>query len=329
MTDSTNPSSDSFIKFEVSAGNIIHLKTVYNESLQKTQIICDLCGKQVNITTYDNTYRFSCHRNSKSCKATQCKAEKQARQEHMAAILSAPQSGITLHHSQNTSSISGASTPRFSDYHSGFIPIAPYEPESFNLSLSGPSHFSDNIETGEDLDDEEEISNLTSSIVDLYTSAPLKMDATEASVHCDGVLVHWTPGSVWNTYPYQQHKNTNLSWEPIGFDEQNKENLYLHSKHCTGVPSSFLEISERVCSNCRGIPYLAEFQKFINHAVVTSEHTLWEYLNQKQLQSLLVNTTKKYRALKLKVSFLLLFFFSFNTEYITFSFLTKKEEFHN
>ena len=33
---------------------------------------------------------------------------------------------------------------------------------------------------------------------------------------CAGALVHWEPGSVWNSYPYQQHEAQALPWEPVG-----------------------------------------------------------------------------------------------------------------
>lgn len=41
------------------------------------------------------------------------------------------------------------------------------------------------------------------SLAGPHLSSPI-LEPNEAQ-ECTGVLVHWTPGSVWDTYPYHQH----------------------------------------------------------------------------------------------------------------------------
>jgi len=78
--------------------------------------------------------------------------------------------------------------------------------------------------------DIEDVSGLAVSMTILQSSLPI-LDLNEVQ-ECTGVLVHWTAGSVWDSYPYMQHSIRSLPWEPIGFDGNNKW-LHLHSKHCS------------------------------------------------------------------------------------------------
>lgn len=80
-------------------------------------------------------------------------------------------------------------------------------------------------------EDSDNVSDLAVSMADLRSSSPsLDIDSPQV---CTGVLIEWTAGSVWDTYPYHQHGIRNHPWEPIGF-EGNDSCLRsgLHSKDC-------------------------------------------------------------------------------------------------
>jgi len=74
------------------------------------------------------------------------------------------------------------------------------------------------------------------------------LDPVDPSGGCTGVLVKWQPGSVWDTYPYQQHEVQKLPWEPIGFE--NKEWLRLRSIKCAIYLNSCSETEQNthVCT---------------------------------------------------------------------------------
>jgi hypothetical protein len=113
------------------------------------------------------------------------------------------------------------------------------------------------------------------------------------------VLVKWTAGSVWDTYPYHQHGIWNLPWEPIGF-EGNDNWLRLRSKYCC-IALAHSEINHLCCHKCAAIPSSPAFQKFVGRATDAAEHTPYSYLTQRQLHKLLLKVTLKYRELALKV----------------------------
>ena len=79
------------------------------------------------------------------------------------------------------------------------------------------------------------------------------LDSIDPSGGCTGVLVKWQPGSVWDTYPYQQHEVQKLPWEPIDFE--NKEWLRLQSIKCAVYLNSCSETEQNthVCTACSRI----------------------------------------------------------------------------
>lgn len=150
-------------------------------------------------------------------------------------------------------------------------------------------------------DDEEDIFGVGSPS-EASSKPPSPIMDFDKAPECTGVLVHWTAGSIWDTYPYHQHGIRSLPWEPIGFDGNNKW-LRLRSKNCTIILSS-AEQNSLCCSKCAAIPTSAPFQKFNNRAVQAAEHTPYTYLTHKQLYAVLLRVSGKYRQLVLKVFFL-------------------------
>jgi hypothetical protein len=146
--------------------------------------------------------------------------------------------------------------------------------------------------------DVEDVSGLAVSMSNLRSSSPIS-DLNEAQ-ECTGVLVHWTAGSVWDSYPYMQHGIRSLPWEPIGFDGNNKW-LRLRSKHCSIILSADA-LNSRCCRKCTAVPHSSEYRTFVTRAMHAADNTPYSYLSQKQIHALLLRVTHKYRHIVLKVS---------------------------
>ena len=128
---------------------------------------------------------------------------------------------------------------------------------------------------------------------DYYTgSDSMSMDSSDSmsmdGPECTGMLVKWKPGSIWDSYPYQQHGVGKLPWEPIGFE--NDDWLRLHSRKCSLYlkPS---ELQSDTCQICQNIPNTRDFKQFMDHGSDSVSHTSWKYLNYKQIHELLAKAT--------------------------------------
>ena len=114
---------------------------------------------------------------------------------------------------------------------------------------------------------------------------------------CSGVLVEWTPGSVWDTYPYHLHNHHSYGWEPIAFE--NNKWLRLRSKDCKIVTMT----NDLVCKPCLLVPHSERFKKFVERADGhVSDQTTWMYLTHKQLLLKCSQLKARTRELQLKVS---------------------------
>jgi hypothetical protein len=153
-----------------------------------------------------------------------------------------------------------------------------------NLSILPPSSPPDNfwddlhrstsdIEQDRGTDDDKSTSE--SDISD--PSSPASVSVSMEVEKCGGALVHWQPGSVWNSYPYQQHEAQALPWEPIGFEQSN--GLRLRSIKCKEVLVTSKELDDHACSQCRSIETSVAFSRFVGRAAEPAKHTPWEYLS--------------------------------------------------
>ena len=112
---------------------------------------------------------------------------------------------------------------------SSSVPSASHQSESLNKHLHdvpspptlppGPLYQPFTVLTSPHLPsiDDDELSDL--AMADLQSSSLIP--DIDSSQECTGVLVKWTAGSVWDTYPYHQHGIRNHPWEPIGFEGNN------------------------------------------------------------------------------------------------------------
>ena len=68
-------------------------------------------------------------------------------------------------------------------------------------------------------------------------TAPCSPQSHQATpIPCSGVLVQWTPGTIWETYPFPSHSFVKHPWDIIEF--RPPSHLFLRSKACTGVISA-------------------------------------------------------------------------------------------
>ena len=116
---------------------------------------------------------------------------------------------------------------------------------------------------------------------------------------CPGVLIVWTAGSVWDSYPFHRHGSDGFPWEVIGFHEDANE-LQLKSLSCRQKISE----SDHTCLECLKLPLSAPFRKFVdmNSQEARVLHTSYEYLNHRQLIAVLRNMVTQKEQLRMKVS---------------------------
>ena len=57
------------------------------------------------------------------------------------------------------------------------------------------------------------------------------MGSGSLEILCKGQVVKWTAGSIWETYAYQQHDDSEFGWIPIGYEGH--QLIRPQSKDCT------------------------------------------------------------------------------------------------
>jgi hypothetical protein len=120
---------------------------------------------------------------------------------------------------------------------------------------------------------------------------------SQQSPECHGVYVPWTPGTVWDTYPW--HQRDHLSWDLI--DAPDNFGLQLRSRRCT-QRGTLTNGAEGPCKSCEILPYSARFQEFVaSNTGDAAPHTPYDYLNHQQLVALTRRLSKRLRRIELKV----------------------------
>jgi len=127
-----------------------------------------------------------------------------------------------------------------------------------------------------------------------------------APPQCPGVEVPWSPGSIWSTYPYHQHKLRSLGWRPTGFiEDENK--ILLRSDQCQ---IDLSESENSPCIECQVIPHSLSFQNFMEKAEDVKENTPWDYLTHEQLVKIMKKMSQQLKTLRTKVRRLYLIYYS-------------------
>ncbi|KAF7785094.1 hypothetical protein Agabi119p4_1259 [Agaricus bisporus var. burnettii] len=116
------------------------------------------------------------------------------------------------------------------------------------------------------------------------TSINSRSNSSWIQVECPGQWVQWSPGSIWETYPFRLHKS-GLGWTPICIDE-----------------SSNGEDGPGPCTACKAVPHTIEFRKVVERARDVKEHTPWMYLTDQQKERLMRQMTITIRRLRDRIS---------------------------
>jgi hypothetical protein len=225
------------------------------------------------------------------------------RLHHIKSTSTSSSTTTTTFFTTSSSSLTGSSTPTagHSTPHavSGSVtPIAGPSNQSM-LPASSPTFWDDLDRSFSDMElDKSFDSSQTSDVEQPQELSPI-LSLLSPQERCQGSLIQWQPGSVWMSYPYQQHGVQTLPWEPIGFKGNNQ--LWLHSVKCKSILKSKKELDEHVCSYCRGIETSAAFVRFVDWAIIPAKHTPWQYLSNRHLLQSLAKATAEVKMLKLKV----------------------------
>ena len=122
----------------------------------------------------------------------------------------------------------------------------------------------------------------------------------ENDTDCSGQWVQWTPGAIWNTYPYQRHDKNDLPWVPIGW---RKGWIQIRSFECAQQLVTDIEKESGTCNDCYDLLNSRALIKLMERASTNDldPRTLWNYLTSAQLKALLLEKEKKIQLLKFQV----------------------------
>lgn len=116
-------------------------------------------------------------------------------------------------------------------------------------------------------------------------------------VACSGVLVQWTLGTIWETYPFPSHSAVNHPWDIIEF--RPPSHLCLRSKACAGVVSAGGHRS--TCHHCVWIPQCDRYKTIEKRAHDAPPHTPHHLLAFHQLSDIPKTLRKMLNEARLKV----------------------------
>ena len=120
--------------------------------------------------------------------------------------------------------------------------------------------------------------NLPSSAMTLYS--PQSYQAVP--VTCSGVLIQWTPGTIWETYPFPSHSFVKHPWDIIEF--RPPSHLCLRSKAYTGVIGAGGHGT--ICHQCSWIPQCDAYKTIEKRAHNAPPHTPHHLLAFHQLSGI-------------------------------------------
>ena len=116
-------------------------------------------------------------------------------------------------------------------------------------------------------------------------------------ISCPGLAILWTPGSIWETYPYHQHEIWAVGWQPVSFGDEENE-IFLRSDRCYGI---ILDTDEPPCRECWLIEYSPNFCEVMERAKDAKDHTPWDLLTIQQTRALLQKMAGMIKSLRTKV----------------------------
>ncbi|KAF8162739.1 hypothetical protein B0H34DRAFT_805390 [Crassisporium funariophilum] len=199
------------------SGDSICFGVFFDEKANKSLVRCDLCRKFLVLGASRSTLRLSTHRTGVDC---QKRAGRQVRAwEANRAKDDAETASYYLFH--NT----GVSEPDSGDVTPTLTPRPSFANFRFSESFTAPTAV-----YGQQSENDIIASNLP------FQTAHLEM-------FCKGQWVDWYPGSVWDTYAYQQHEHKLIPWTLVGVEGRR---VRLQSKKCKKYLESIHEPNEAI-----------------------------------------------------------------------------------
>ncbi|KAG1737819.1 uncharacterized protein EDB91DRAFT_1054829 [Suillus paluster] len=122
---------------------------------------------------------------------------------------------------------------------------------------------------------------------------------TEQPSVCNGIILNWPVGTVFETYPWTQHE---YGAKSLGYNfcavEKNGKTFRIRSHKCSG----FAGEGEDACCTCRSAQTTKAHLMIEERAHVALPHTPYLFLTHQQLCELLRATNKQLNKYKLKVN---------------------------
>ncbi|KAF8165171.1 hypothetical protein B0H34DRAFT_830366, partial [Crassisporium funariophilum] len=254
------------------SGDSICFGVFFDEKASKSLVRCDLCRKFLVLGASRSTLRLSTHRTGVDC---QKRAGRQVRAwEANRAKDEAETASYYLFH--NT----GVSEPDSGDVTPTLTPRPSFANFRFSESFTAPTAV-----YGQQPENDIIASNLP------FQTAHLEM-------FCKGQWVDWYPGSVWDTYAYQQHEHKLIPWTLVGVEGRR---VRLQSKKCKKYLESIHEPNEAVCSACADLLQSPKLKRFMERASGDAlPRTPWMYLNFMQIRKILVSLARKAKRYELQ-----------------------------
>ncbi|KAF6753825.1 hypothetical protein DFP72DRAFT_1069028 [Ephemerocybe angulata] len=238
---------------------------------------CDLCLRLVNLTTTGNPKRLVDHR--EACLLNSL------RKEQRRAPVSSPSSGSASTEAAPTEgALPDASPPSSSRQSRAPASDHRFFPYSQPSSRSSSAHSRQSTESSDTNDSD---------------SCSVDASSLDGSRGCPGVEIEWTPGSIWDTYPYHQHSSRDMKWTIVRVDED-RNVLGIRSTDCEARLAPTNEAL--ACALCLGLPGSDQLAKMKQRAEGTSPYSPYSYLNAKQMFTIMQNQRALVGSLRSKLS---------------------------
>ncbi|KAH9856503.1 hypothetical protein C2E23DRAFT_771814, partial [Lenzites betulinus] len=322
MSFPTEGNTTPFTSVAIRVGDSPTLWTEYDVRKGRHKVTCDLCSQVVLLNQSGHPRSFITHRQSTKCDETVQKKKRDEENQKIKAIRESLSTGDSpnktwMAGSQGATSTvdftptAGPSSLRTQDLSSPWswrpdpifstpvssqsTPITPIArlPSFTTSSTPTPSLRTSPLPREQLLGnpEDEQVTDLCDTLADL--------ESTTVIQECRGVLVEWTPGSVWNTYPYHRHVSGSykLPWEPIGLE--NDRWLRIRAEDCVGLVAG--NDSAQACIVCVALPASSRFKAVMNRAISAAEHTPWIGLTHQQLDVVVRKMSGNVRQLRLRL----------------------------
>ena len=318
MQGTSSESTPATIPLKLPDGSVLEAWLDTDIGIYKVE--CDRCGTVISLTSHANSYSIVKHRSHGKCSKAQKKKERLQQMHTDAAIRDSigstaggspsPHAALTIRPSLSHLRITDTPTPSSSRKSTPMSPSnSPATPTTAGLSrhstsggvvaaddfwssASGPSRGSGTPKIPSRAQSQVPVT-FQAFVPPVSPETPVISPVSR--VECRGVLVEWTAGSVWSTYPYHRHSTHDYPWEPVTWE--NNQWLRVRSDDCLG----FVATGEDVCWRCNAVPQLKKFTDMVKRANEAAPHTQWTGLTFRQIHAALQKISGRYRQLQLKV----------------------------